>query len=60
MLKDDYNDDNNNGENKGFKKENVFLGGALSLGFGSGSFAVGANPEIGYSVAQWLDAGVGF
>lgn len=54
-------DDNyTNDEGKGFKKENVFVGGAISLGFGSGSFGVGANPEIGYSVAQWLDAGVAF
>ncbi len=54
-------DDYNSGENKGgFKKENVFLGGAISLGFGTGSFNVGGNPEIGYSVAQWLDAGLVF
>lgn len=52
-----YND-NSSTEPKGFQKENVFLGGSVSLGFGSGSFGVGANPEIGYSVAQWLDAGV--
>ena len=38
---DHYSKDNGNG---GFKKENVFLGGSLSLGFGSGSFAVGGNP----------------
>jgi hypothetical protein len=57
QAQDDYD---NTGENKGFKKENVFLGGAISLGFGSGSFAVGANPEIGYSVAKWLDAGLVF
>ncbi len=52
--------ENNDGENKGFKKENVFLGGSISLGFGSGSFAIGGNPEIGYSLAQWLDAGLVF
>ena len=55
-AQNDYND--NSGLDKGFQKQNVFLGGSLSLGFGSGSFGVGANPEIGYSVAQWLDAGV--
>ncbi|MBV9961895.1 MAG: hypothetical protein JO072_06570, partial [Parafilimonas sp.] len=54
------NDYGNNGETKGFKKENVFLGGSISLGFGSGSFAIGANPEIGYSLAQWIDAGLAF
>jgi hypothetical protein len=54
-----YHDDENE-ERKGFQKDHVFLGGALSLGFGSGSFAVGGNPEIGYSLAQWLDAGLVF
>ena len=57
-AQDMYNDDYS--ENKGFKKENIFLGGSLSLGFGSGSFAVGGNPEIGYSIAQWLDGGLVF
>lgn len=46
--------------NGGFKKERVFLGGALSLGFGSGSFAVGGNPEIGYSLGNVVDAGLVF
>lgn len=50
----------NNDVPKGFQKQNVFIGGSLSLGFGSGSFGVGANPEIGYSFAQWLDGGVAF
>lgn len=43
---------------KGFKKENIFIGGALNLGFGSNTFQIGGVPEIGYSIAQWLDAGV--
>lgn len=58
-AQDNYNNDNSD-DNKGFKKENVFLGGSISLGFGSGSFGVGANPEIGYSFSQWLDGGVVF
>lgn len=45
---------------KGFKRENIFLGGSLGLGFASNTFNAGANPEIGYSLAQWLDAGVAF
>ena len=56
-TKAQYNDDNYD-EPGGFKKENIFLGGSLSLGFGSGSFAVGGNPEIGYSFNRWMDAGV--
>jgi len=45
-------------KNGGFKKENMFIGTALSLGFSSGVFQIGANPEIGYSITKWLDAGV--
>ena len=41
-----------------FKQENIFLGGSIALGLGSGYFAVGGNPEIGYTVAQWLDLGI--
>ncbi len=44
---------------KGFKKENIFIGGGITLGFASNTFQIGASPEIGYSVAQWLDAGLG-
>ncbi len=43
---------------KGFKRENVFVGGSLGLGFANHTFNVGANPEIGYSLAEWLDAGI--
>jgi len=46
------------GEGTGFLKQNLFLGGGLSLGFGSYNFNVGASPEIGYSLNSWLDAGV--
>jgi hypothetical protein len=39
-------------------KEHLFAGGALSLGFYSGEFLIGANPFVGYSIKPWLDAGV--
>lgn len=42
----------------GFKKENIFIGTAINLGFSSGVFQIGANPEIGYSITKWLDAGI--
>lgn len=41
-----------------FRRDNIFIGGAIGLGLSSGGFSAGANPEIGYSVAQWLDAGI--
>jgi hypothetical protein len=46
-------------ENKGkFKTENIFIGSGLNLGIADRSFNVGINPEIGYSITRWLDAGV--
>ncbi len=45
---------------KGFKKENIFLGGSLALGYASYTFNIGATPEIGYTIAPWLDAGLAF
>ncbi len=46
-------------EQKGkFKRENIFLGTGLNLGFANGSFNVGLNPEIGYSLNDWLDFGI--
>jgi hypothetical protein len=42
----------------GFKKENIFLGTGLNLGLTNRSFNVGLNPEIGYSITSWLDAGM--
>jgi hypothetical protein len=45
-------------EKKGFRKENLFTGGSISLGFSTNTFQVGANPFFGYSVAKWMDAGL--
>ena len=45
---------------KGFRKENIFLGGSLALGYASYTFNIGATPEIGYTIAPWLDAGLAF
>jgi hypothetical protein len=41
-----------------FRRDNIFIGGAVGLGLSSGGFSAGANPEVGYSIAQWLDAGI--
>lgn len=45
-------------ERRGFKKENLFTGGSISIGFSNIYFTIGGNPEFGYSVARWLDAGI--
>jgi hypothetical protein len=44
----------------GFKKDMLFTGGSINLGYFSGVTALGATPQLGYSVADWLDAGVVF
>lgn len=43
---------------KGFKKQNLFSGGSVSLSFFNSDFLIGANPVFGYSLANWVDAGV--
>jgi hypothetical protein len=49
-------------EKKGFKKENLFTGGGISLGLGfsnyGNTFSIGASPILGYSFTNWLDAGI--
>jgi len=53
-------------EKSGFDLNRLFAGGSIALGYGTGgvdgssSFVIGANPEVGYTVAEWLDAGVAF
>ena len=45
-------------EKRGFKKENLFTGGSISVSFFNSSFLIGANPVFGYRIADWIDAGV--
>lgn len=53
-------------EETGFNWNRVFVGGSIALGYGAGgydgssSFVIGANPEIGYTLAEWADAGLAF
>lgn len=43
---------------KGFKKENLFTGGSVTLSFFGGGNIIGANPIFGYKLANFADAGV--
>lgn len=45
-------------EDKGFKKENLFTGGSVTLSFFNGSTIIGANPIFGYKLADFVDAGI--
>lgn len=39
----------------GFKKENLFTGGNLTLQFGNQTTTLGISPYFGYSLTKWLD-----
>lgn len=41
----------------GFDRSRVFFGSSLNLGLSNRFFNIGLNPEIGYSVNNWLDIG---
>ena len=44
-------------EKGGWKKDHLFIGTGLNLGFSNG-FIIGLNPEVGYSINQVIDAGI--
>lgn len=44
----------------GFKKENIFTGGSLIVSFSNYTTVLGGSPVIGYSITNWLDAGLQF
>src|SRR5262245_45574737 len=48
------------GEQKGFKKQNLFTGGSITVSFFNGQTVLGANTIFGYKLAKWLDAGLEF
>lgn len=50
--------DESDEEQKGFKKQNLFTGGSVSLSFGNNTFLIGGTPVFGYSLTKWIDAGV--
>ena len=50
--------DKDDEKKKGFKKENLFTGGSISLAFYNNTFLVGGSPVFGYSVGNWIDLGI--
>jgi hypothetical protein len=52
--------DEKQGKEKAFKKENLFTGGSVTASFFSGGTILGANPMFGYQLANWVDAGIVF
>ena len=52
-------EENKTGDTKGkFNKNNIFIGGGINVGAGTGTFAIGIIPEVGYSITKWLDGGI--
>ena len=45
-------------KDKGFKRDQLFIGSGINLGFFNG-FIIGLNPEIGYSLNRFVDVGIG-
>lgn len=45
---------------KGFRKENLFTGGSVTVSFFNQQTVLGANPIFGYKIADWVDAGLAF
>lgn len=45
---------------RGFKKENLFVGGDISLGFSSYYTNLGASPYFGYSLNKYVDVAASF
>lgn len=43
-----------------FKKENLFVGGDLTLSFGNNFTALGASPYFGYSINRYIDVAASF
>jgi hypothetical protein len=44
----------------GFKKENLFVGGDVALGFSNISTTLGASPYFGYSINKYIDVAASF
>ena len=44
----------------GFDKSRLFTGGSVTLSFFNGQTLLGANPVLGYTLTDWLDAGIAF
>ena len=53
-----YAQENNEEEQRGFRKDKLFTGGSISFGLGNNTFQIGANPMFGYSLTKWIDAGL--
>ena len=54
------NEEGNPEEEKTPFKEHLFTGGTLTVSFYNSGTVLGANPYVGYKIANWVDAGIVF
>lgn len=47
-------------QRRGFKPENLFAGGSITISFFNNQTLLGANPIFGYKLTDWADAGLAF
>lgn len=60
QAKAQQREDDNTDVKRGFQKEKLFTGGSVNLGFSSYTTSLGIAPQFGYSLTNWMDAGVVF
>lgn len=53
-------DENQEVKKSGFQKDKLFTGGSANIGFSNGTTMLGITPQLGYSLTNWLDAGITF
>ncbi len=58
VVKAKPKDDTKDESTGGFKKDRLFAGGTVALGFGSGTFSFGLGPYFGYSLNKYVDVAV--
>ena len=60
VAQDQNQDENKEVKKSGFQKDKLFTGGSANIGFSNGTTMLGITPQLGYSLTNWLDAGITF
>lgn len=58
IAQEEPKNDEEESQQGGFRKDMLFTGGNVNIGFFNGVTVLGATPQLGYSVTNWLDAGI--
>ncbi|MEJ7610816.1 MAG: hypothetical protein WKF88_06505 [Ferruginibacter sp.] len=58
VVKEKPEDETKEESGGGFKKDRLFVGGTVALGFGSGTTSFGLGPYFGYSLNKYVDVAI--